>query len=74
MEEFRKFPFLNSDNTIANLSQELPTYLAAANGFVMANEDDKIAWWAANSDAFPPLGSTSQDVFGYSAKRELLVF
>lgn len=49
VEEFRNFPFLDNDNIIANLAQELPDYLAAADGVVMANEEEKLAWWAAHS-------------------------
>ena len=32
LEELRNFPFLNNDATIANLAQELPLYIAAADG------------------------------------------
>lgn len=53
LDEFRNFPFLDNDDTIASLAQELPAYLAAADGVVMENEDDKLAWWAAHSDALP---------------------
>ena len=53
LEEFRDFPFLDNDNMIANLAQMLPEYLAAADGVVMTNDDDKLAWWAAHSEALP---------------------
>ena len=53
MEEFRNFPFLDNDNIIANLAREVPDYLAAADGIVMANEEEKLAWWAAHSDTLP---------------------
>lgn len=53
VEEFRNFPFLDNDNIIANLARELPDYLAAADGVVMANEEEKLAWWAAHSDTLP---------------------
>ena len=52
-EEFRNFLFLDNDNIIANLARELPYYLAAADGVVMANEEEKLAWWAAHSDTLP---------------------
>ena len=52
-EEFRNFPFLDNDNIIANLARELPDYLAAADGVVMANEEEKLAWWAAPIDTLP---------------------
>ena len=53
VEEFRNFPFLDNDTIIANLARELPDYLAAADGVVMANEEEKLAWWAAHSDTPP---------------------
>ena len=36
LEELRNFPFLKNDATIANLAQELPLYIAAANGVNVA--------------------------------------
>ena len=53
LEEFRNFPFLDNDNIIANLARELPDYLAAADGVVMEDEEEKLAWWAANSVRLP---------------------
>ena len=53
LEEFRNFPFLDNDNIIANLARELPDYLAAADGVVMEDEEEKLAWWAANSFRLP---------------------
>ena len=52
VEEFRNFPFLDNDKIIANLARELPDYLAA-DGVVMANEEEKLAWWAAHNDTLP---------------------
>ena len=53
LEEFTNFPFLDNDNIIANLARELPDYLASADGVVKANEEEKLAWWAAHSDTLP---------------------
>lgn len=53
VEEFTNFPFLDNDNIIANLARELPDYLASADGVVMANEEEKLAWSAAHSDILP---------------------
>ena len=53
VEEFRNFPFLDNDNIISNLARQLPDYLAAADGVLMANEEEKLAWWAAHSDTLP---------------------
>ena len=43
----------NYDTIIANLARELPDYLAAADGVVMADEEEKLAWWAAHRDTLP---------------------
>ena len=53
LEELRNFPFLNNDATIANLAQELPLYIAAADGVNVACEEDKVTWWAAHRDTLP---------------------
>lgn len=41
LEELRNYPFLNNDATIANLAQELPLYIAAADGVNVTCEEDK---------------------------------
>ena len=38
---------------IANLAEELPAYLAAADGVTVTCEEDKVAWWAAHADTLP---------------------
>jgi hypothetical protein len=53
LEEFRNFPFLDDDNVIANLEQELPNYLAAADSVTMTDDDDKLPWWAGHSETLP---------------------
>ena len=53
LEEFRNFLFLDDNDTIANLAQELPAYLAAADGVAMMNDDEKLAWWAGHSKILP---------------------
>lgn len=53
LEEFRNFPFLDDNDTIANLAQELPAYLATADGVAMTNDDEKLAWWAGHSKILP---------------------
>ncbi|CAB3989077.1 RNA-directed DNA polymerase from transposon BS [Paramuricea clavata] len=52
LEEFSNFPFVN-DNTIANLANELPDYLAAVDGVTLGNEDEKVTWWAVQRDTLP---------------------
>ena len=43
LEEFSNFPFVN-ENTIANLANELPDYLAPADRVTLGNEDEKDTW------------------------------
>ena len=66
LEEFRNFPFLDND-IIANLARQLPDYLAATDGVVMEDEEEKLAWWAANS-VTSTLGKSSEEVVTYSTK------
>ena len=42
-----------NDNTIANLANELPDYLAAVDGVTLGNEDEKVTWWAAQRETLP---------------------
>ena len=44
LEELRNFPFVNNDVAIANLAQELPPYIAAADGVNDTCEKDKVTW------------------------------
>jgi hypothetical protein len=53
LEEFRSFSFIDDDRTIANLAQELPLYLAAADGVTVTCENDKLTWWASHKDELP---------------------
>jgi hypothetical protein len=50
LEELRNFPFVNNDATIANLAQELPLYIAAADGVNVACEEEKVT---AHRDTLP---------------------
>ena len=51
LEGFRKFPLINDDTIIANLAQELPLYLAAAQEVTVTCEDDKVTWRSVYKDA-----------------------
>lgn len=44
MAELRKFSFLNNNATIDGLVNELPRYLAAADGTVIEEEEEKVQW------------------------------
>jgi len=52
LEELKNFPFVN-DAMVAALATELPLYIAAADGFVCNNEEEKLTWWAAHQDTLP---------------------
>ena len=51
--ELRKFSFLNNDATIDGLVNELPRYLAAADGTVIEEEEEKVQWWARHARTLP---------------------
>ena len=53
VEELRKFKFLNTDATIRGLVNELPRYLAVADGTVIEEENEKVRWWARHAHALP---------------------
>ena len=53
VEELKNFSFLDDDATIASLVDELPRYLAKADGVQMTSERDKVAWWSSNSESLP---------------------
>ena len=53
LAELRNFSFLDDDGIIAGLSQELPHYLATAEGTQVATEEDKVQWWARNLENLP---------------------
>ena len=52
IQKFR-FRFINDDTKIANLAEELPAYLAAADGVAVTCEEDKVTWWAAHAGTLP---------------------
>ena len=52
LEELRNVSFV-SDTTIANLAQELPLDLAAAEGVTVTCEEDKVSCWASHKLTLP---------------------
>lgn len=48
----REFPFLDSDATIGALQQELPTYIAEADG-VVVEDGQQMVWWRNQSVRLP---------------------
>ena len=53
MEELRNFSFLYVDATIAGLVNELPHYLAVADGIDIDEEEEKVQWWARHERTLP---------------------
>ena len=51
-QELRNFPFI-TDDIIVDLAQELPLYLAAADGVTVTCENDKLTWWASHKETLP---------------------
>ena len=47
--ELRKFSFLNNDGLV----NELPRYLAAADGTVIEEEEEKVQLWARHARTLP---------------------
>ena len=45
--------FLNNDAAIDGLAHELPRYLAAADGTVIEEEEEKVQWWARHARTLP---------------------
>ena len=41
----RAFPFLDKDDIIQGLTDELPQYLAAIDGVELQSDDEKVHWW-----------------------------
>ena len=59
LQELRCFPFLDNDGLIANLQQELPTFLAEANG-VQIPAGDQMLWWHAHQEQLPYWSATTK--------------
>lgn len=52
LENLRLFPVLDSNEVIANLQAELPTYLAQAEG-VRVEDGQQLKWWQDHQDQLP---------------------
>ena len=66
IETLRIFSFLNSDVTINDLITELPNYLAAAHGVVVATEEEKVVWWSLHAEELPRWSAVTKQVLWYS--------
>ena len=44
---------MKNDVTINDLITELPNYLAAAHGVVVATEEEKVVWWSLHAEKLP---------------------
>lgn len=54
-EELRNFSFLDADATIACHVNELPHYLAVADGTDIDEVEEKVQWWARHERTLPNL-------------------
>ena len=55
-----------------NLARELPAYLAAADGVVLTNENNKLACWVANNEVLYYWASLVKKLFCCSRALHLL--
>ena len=51
--ELRNFSSLDNDAVITGLSDELPRYLASADGTQTETEDEKVQWWTRHEASLP---------------------
>ena len=52
IQELKQFGFL-TDDIIAQLVEELPHYLAIADGVTVESEEDKVKWWSNQEISLP---------------------
>ena len=65
-----KKPCINEDQWPANLAPaEILAYLTAADWLVLANENDKLAWWAADKEALSHWAAPGKEAFATAAER-----
>ena len=58
-DQFKLFPFLNKDDTIVGLKQELPTYMAQVEG-VRLEDGEQMAWWYHQRQCLPCWSSAAK--------------
>jgi len=52
VQELKQFSFI-TDAQVVQLVEELPNYLAIADGAVVETEEGKVQWWATHAAALP---------------------
>ena len=62
LHELRNFSFLDNDAVITGLSDELPRYLASADGTQTETEDEKVQWWARYEASLPNWSSVVKKI------------
>ena len=60
--ELRNFSSLDNDAVITGLSDELPRYLASADGTQTETEDEKVQWWARYEASLPNWSSVVKKI------------
>ena len=62
VDELRNFSFLDDNALIASLADELPHYLAKADGVQVTSDSDKVKWWSSNSSTLPHWSAVAKKV------------
>lgn len=52
VQDLKQFSFI-TDAEVVQLVEELPNYLATADGAAIETEEDKVHWWATHAAALP---------------------
>ena len=77
VQELKQFGFF-TDVAIAQLVEELPKYLAIADGVVIETEEGKVKWWCSGDIARDIVSRDSSELFGQNrnipVEHVLLVF
>jgi hypothetical protein len=58
------------DAAIAELVEELPNYLAIADGVAIETEEGKVKWWSDHEMAFPSWSTSVKKILSPSRRRE----
>ena len=62
VQELKQFSFI-TDTEVVQLVEELPNYLAIADGEAIETEEGKLQWWATHAAALPNWSAAVKKVF-----------
>ena len=66
IEHLRQLPFLNDNNMIIHLQQELPAYLAAVSDVEKLTDEEIVGWWMSQEDELPFWSKSVKKFFCYN--------